>query len=135
MEQERIQRYKSQSSRYLASALREIRGGHRQRAEELLWGSLMGAVKAVALSRGVELKSDEEMKSYVGVLAGEARDGRIGDAFTQLSNFSSLSDRIQDSRLSPDRLYHLAERVSHTVEKLWEMLPADEKFNNTAMAV
>ena len=127
MEQERIQRYKSQSSRYRVSALREVRTGDWQRAEELLWGSLASALKAVALSRGVELKSDEDMKSYIAALATETRDRKIGDAFNQLSNFSNIFYRIQDSRSSPERLYYLTQRVSYAVGKLWGMLPPDEE--------
>ncbi len=126
IEQGRIYRYKSQSSRYRTSGLRAMREGHWQRAEELLWGSLVGAVKAVALSRGVELTSDEDMKSYAAALAAETRDRRIGDAFNQLSSLSTVFYRVQDSRLSPDRLHYLAEGVSYAVEKLLEMLPPDE---------
>ena len=126
VDQERIHRYASQSSRYRASALREIREGNWQRAEELLWGSLVGAVKAVALSRGVELRGDEDAKRYLAILAGEKRNRRIGDAFNQLSSYSDILYRIQDSTLGPDRLYNLVERVSYVVENLWEMLPPDE---------
>jgi hypothetical protein len=127
MHQERIHRYASQSSRYRASALGEIREGNWQWAEELLWGSLIGAVKAVALSRGVELRDDEDARRYLAILAGEKRNRRIGDAFDQLSSYSDILYRIQDSTLGPDRLYNLVERVSYVVESLWEMLPPDER--------
>ena len=123
----RIQRYKSQSIRCRASALRVIREGDWRRAEDLLWGSLAGAVKAVALSRGVELSNDEDMKSYVVSLAGKARDRKLGQAFNQLSSFSDASFRAQDSRVSPERLYHMAECVGYSVDRLWEMLPPDEE--------
>ena len=126
MDQERVHRYASWSSRYRASALREIRAGNWERAEELLWGSLAGAVKAVALSRGVELRDDEDTKRYLTVLAGERKNRRFGNAFDQLSSYSDILYRIQDSTLGPDRLYNLVERVSYVVENLWEMLPPDE---------
>ena len=46
----RIQRYRQQSLRLLDSALTEMRTGRWLRSEELLWGSLTLAVKAVAFS-------------------------------------------------------------------------------------
>ena len=128
MQRSSIHRHVSQSNRYRASALRELRQGHWQRAEELLWGSLAGAVKAVAGSRGVELKDDAEMKSYLALLSKETRNRRIRDAFNQLSNFSTLSYTVEDSRSGRDRLYQAAERVSYAVEKLWELLPDEEGF-------
>ena len=38
----RMQRYKSYSSRYRSSAVREMRQGNWNRAEEFFWGSLVG---------------------------------------------------------------------------------------------
>ena len=126
MDQERVHRYASRSSRYRAGASREMREGNWERAEELLWGSLVGAVKAVALSRGVELADDEDAKRYLAILAGEKRNRRLGNAFEQLASYSDILYRIQDSTLGPDRLYNLVERVSYVVENLWDMLPPDE---------
>ena len=127
MEEERIFRYKSQSCRCRASALREMREGRWDRMEEHLWGSLVGAVKAVAISRGRVLGSDEDIKVYVAGLAQETRNRRIGDAFNQLSSFSDAYYTIQDTRHTRDRLYQLAQHVSYTAERLWEMVPPDEE--------
>ena len=126
MQQSSVHRHASQSNRYRDSALRELRQGHWQRAEELLWGSLAGAVKAVAGSRGVDLKDDAEMKSYLALLSKETRNRRVRDAFNQLSNFSALSYDVEDSRSGAHRMYQAAERVSYAIEKLWELLPDEE---------
>ena len=98
MEEERIFRYKSQSCRCRASALREMREGRWDRMEEHLWGSLVGAVKAVAISRGRVLGSDEDIKVYVAGLAQETRNRRIGDAFNQLSSFPAFPMPITQFR-------------------------------------
>ena len=127
MEEERIFRYKSQSCRCRASTLREMREGRWDRVEEHLWGSLVGAVKAVAISRGRVLGSDEDIKVYVAGLAQETRNRRIGDAFNQLSSFSDAYYTIQDTRHTRDRLYQLAQHVSYAAERLWEMVPPDEE--------
>ena len=128
MESGRIQRYRLQSGRYRADAIKEIQRRHWQMAEELFWGSLVGAVKAVALSRGVDLRGDGDLKSYTASLAREARDRSIGDAFSQLASFSDMYYRDLDSRMSLVRLPLIAERVSRAVEKLWDMLPPDEEI-------
>ena len=54
----RINRYRSQSLRLLDNALGDMRGGRWAQSEDLLWGSLTLAVKAVALSRGQSLNDD-----------------------------------------------------------------------------
>ena len=120
-----MQRYKSYSSRYRASAVQEMRLGNWNRAEEFFWGSLVGVVKAVASSRGVKVIGDDDARRYLNTLAQEAGGRWIGDAFDQLSNFAVVSERLRDSRTSPDRLYHLADRVSDALDRLWEMLPPD----------
>ena len=127
MKEERILRYKSLSRRCRAGALIEMREGRWDRVEELLWGSLMGAVKAVAASRGRELRDEREIRGYVAILAGETKDRRMGDGFRQLSSFADVSYTVQDNRLSRDRLYQLAQRISYAVERLWEMTPTHEE--------
>jgi len=120
-----VQRYKSYSSRYRLSALWEMRQGNWDRAEEFFWGSLMGVVKAIASSRGVQLRGDDNARHYLNTLAQEAGDRWIGDTFDQLSNFSVVSEALRESRTSPDRLSRLADRVSDALDRLWEMLPSD----------
>ena len=127
MEKERIFRYKSQSCSHRASAVREMREGRWDRVEDHLWGSLVGAVKAVAVSRGRYLGDDQDIKCYLAGLAGETRDRRIGDAFNQLSSFSDAFHTIQDTRHTRGRLYQLAQRVSYAAERLLEMNPTDEE--------
>jgi hypothetical protein len=183
--QARIKRYREQSGRYRESATAQMRAGHWDRVEEFLWGSLVGAVKAVAASRGDDLKTtsemraghwdrveeflwgslvgavkavaasrgddiktdeetrryvaalaresrdrrlgDEETRRYAAALARESRDRRLGDAFEQVSGFANTYLRVLDSRLGPERLYLVVERVGRAVETLWGMLPLDEE--------
>jgi hypothetical protein len=125
--QARTRRYREQSSRYRESATSEMRAGHWDRVEEFLWGSLVGAVKAVAASRGDDPKTDEETRRYAAALARESRDRRLGDAFDQVSGFANTYLRVLDSRLGPERLYLVVERVGRAVETLWGMLPLDEE--------
>ena len=57
--QKRVQKYMSQSVRLRTAAIEELRDGRWGKVEELLWGCLMAAVKAVAFSRGTELPAEE----------------------------------------------------------------------------
>ena len=123
---DRVNRYRDQSIRHRASAIREIREGNWERVEELLWGSLVEAVKSVALSRGVQVKDYAEIQGYLALLARESRDRRLADSFDQLSAFASLHYSVQDSRIGPERIFQLVQRISYSVEKLWAMLPPDE---------
>ena len=122
-----IQRFKSRSVQYRDSALKELRDGHWSRVEELLWGSLVAAVKAVALSRGKQLAAVHELEGYVTTLAEETHDKRMSEVFDQLSNFSAVSYRVQDSRMVLEQLYRVAERVLYTVERLWALVPQEEE--------
>ena len=126
MDQRRLHRYRDQSSRSRTAAIEEVRDGQWQRAEELLWGSLVGAVKAVGLSRGVELRGEEEVKRYATQLGREIGDKGIGDAFEHLASFSTVFSRVEDSRIGPDRLFRLVRRLNHTIERLWEILPSED---------
>ena len=127
MAEARIHRYLEQSGRHREGAFREMRAGESQRAEELLWGSLVGAVKAVALSRGVDLNGEEEVRDYLSTLAAQSRDRRLVDAFGHLSRFAAMQDRVYDLSASHDQLHHLAERIGHAVQRLWELVHDDEE--------
>lgn len=104
--------------------------GRWDRVEELLWASLVGAVKAAALSRGRELRGGRAIKGYVEALAGQTSNRRMGDGFRQLSSFAEASYTVLDTRLARDRLYQLAQRVSYAVERSWEMTPANAELDD-----
>jgi len=83
----RINRYRSQSLRLLDNALGDMRGGRWAQSEDLLWGSLTLAVKAVALSRGQSLNDDKSIREYAEQLGQERRDKRIRESFDRLAAF------------------------------------------------
>ncbi len=118
---QRIGRYRKQSINLLQGALQQIKQSHWTRSEDLLWGSLTLAVKGVALSRGDQLTSDEEVREYVSQLGHEQRDRRLREAFTQLSNFGESVERLREARSRVDRIIPMLEDVSSAIERLWEM--------------
>jgi uncharacterized protein with von Willebrand factor type A (vWA) domain len=123
----RIQRYRSQSLRFLDSAMTEMRSGRWLQAEELLWGSLTLALKGVALSRGEHLEDDTQVKVYAARLGQEYHDRRLREAFNQLVAFGDGVDRIRESRSRVDHLFVVLDDVSSAVKRLWEMVPAGDE--------
>ena len=120
VDHERILRYRKQSLQLLESAFNQMRSGRWSRSEDLLWGSLTLAVKAVALSRGEQPDGEEAVREYAGQLGRERRDRRIREAFSQLAEFGDSVERIRESRFRFDRLipilarsFRLGEKKSH----------------------
>ena len=120
-----IDRYRKQSVRLLDSAFSEMRKGRWNQSEELVWGSLTLAVKAVALTRGRTLGGPQEVQDFAHELGQERRDRRIREAFKQLSSFSDLIDRVRESRSRIDYLFIALDDVGEAVEHLWQMVPRE----------
>ena len=49
------------------------------------------------------------------------------ESFGQLVSFSDLVERVRDSRARMDHLFTTLDDVTSAVERLWEMVPADEE--------
>ena len=77
-----------------------------------MWGSLTLAVKGVALSRGLELDGDEEVREYAAQLGGELRDRRIREAFGRIADFAQTAERTRRSRYGADRTAATLEDVA-----------------------
>ena len=131
---QRMDRYRKQSINLLQSALQQIKQGHWTRSEDLLWGSLTLAVKGVAVSRGDQLTTDEEVREYTSRLGNEQRDRRLREAFTQLSNFGDAVERLRESRFRVDRIIPMLEDVSSAIERLWEMVPMADSTTESPSA-
>ena len=121
----RINRYRSQSLRLLDNALGDMRGGRWTQSEDLLWGSLTLAVKAVALSRGQSLNDDKSIREYAEQLGQERRDKRIRESFDRLAAFGESLQNIRESRGRLDRLFSILDDVASAVEQLWDLVPVE----------
>ena len=121
----RINRYRSQSLRLLDTALGDMRGGRWGQSEDLLWGSLTLAVKAVALSQGQSLSDDQSIREFAVNLGKERRDKRIRESFERLASFGETLQRIRESRGRLDRLFSILDDVTSVVEVLWDLVPVE----------
>ena len=126
-QQARLARYNGQSVRLLRDAMNEARQARWLRTEELLWGSITLAVKSVALVRGDEVGDRKSVEEYAQALGREHNDRRIRDAFSRLSTFADVADRMRDSRGGAQQLISILEDVTAAVEKLWDMAPVTEE--------
>ena len=122
-----LARFKAQSIRCRATALSAAQDGRWERVEELLWGSVMAAVKAVALARDVRLGDGEEVRRYASSVALETGDRSLGEVLSHVSRISSVYLQVQDSSISRDHLYQLVRRICLAVERLLRLLPAEEE--------
>ena len=126
LERSKILRYRGQSLRFLEDAVTQARSGRLARAEDLLWGSLTLAVKGVALSRELELESDQEVREYAVELGRERRDRRIREAFGWIADFTQAAQSVRRSRYGADRVASMLEDVGAVVKRLWEMASPED---------
>ena len=117
-----IKRYRSQSLQLLDKSLSVLRSGRWSQTEELLWGSLMLAVKSHALCNGKTISKEETAEHYAYELGIESNERTITEAFKQLSGFSDTLERVQDERTRVDYLFLLLDDVSAGVEKIWDLI-------------
>lgn len=123
-----VKRYHALSRRYIDNAMVEVACGRWKPAEDLLWGSVVAAVKAVAWSRGEPLEDNAEVEEYTRSLGQQMKDRRIRDAFTRLSGYATMFDRLHDSpRENTRRLVMDVEEVAAAVQRLWRLLPTDDE--------
>ena len=124
---DRPSRFKSQSVRYRSTALSEARDGNWDRVEELLWGSAIAAVKAVALARGERLVDESDVRKYAFRVAEEVGDRSFGEILTDVGRVSPTLLQVQDSTVRWDDLYHLVKRICLGVERLLRLVPGEEE--------
>ncbi len=126
-----VKRYYGLSKRYIDNAMVEVACGRWKPAEDLLWGSVVAAVKAVAWSRGEPLQDNGEVEAYTRVLGQEMKDRRIRDAFARLSGYATMFDRLHDSpRENTRRLIMDVEEVASAVQRIWRLLPTEAEPGN-----
>ena len=122
----RLARYRSQALRLLDSAQTAMTRGQWSQSEELLWGSLVAAVRGVALWQGEAAESDAEMKDFVRRLGEQERDRYIRDAFDHLSALSDAAERVRDRRSRVDYLFLAMDDVTEAVERLTDRIPGGD---------
>ena len=114
-----VKKYETQSNYYYKNALEFIEGGKAEKASEFLWGSMSQALKAVASSRGIRLRSHRQIRDYAAALARALRDKSIWHAF---NTAQSLHSNFYESGLLLEDVIMGAEDVKTVVAKLFRLI-------------
>lgn len=120
---EKAEKYKEQSIHYLENAFVSIEAGRIEKASEFLWGSMAEVLKAVAASRGKELRRHWEIGEYARELAKQLEDEAIYDVF---GIASYLHTNFYEADLRIEQVYAYASRIKTIVGKLLKLLPEEE---------
>ena len=120
---ETIEKHKSQSSHYFENALRFIEDGDAEKASEFLWGSVAQALKAVAASKEISIKSHMQLRDYAIELARQLKDRSIKDTFDLAQ---SLHSNFYETGLLLEDVAIGAEDVRATLVRLFSLIPGGE---------
>ena len=115
--------YASRSLRYLKNASKFIDAGNSDKSSEFLWGSMAQALKALASSKGISLRTHRQIWNYVETLTKELEDKSIYDAFLH-ANF--LHTNFYEAELELKDVRRVAEDIRMTVDKLLILIPKKE---------
>lgn len=115
----KVEKYKTQSEHYWENALKFIEAGNSEKASEFLWGSLAEALKAVAASKEIQLKSHKALRNYAMDLARTLPDESIKNTFLHAQ---SLHSNFYETGLLMEDVVMGAEEVRATVGKLFKLI-------------
>lgn len=114
-----IDKYASQSIRYLENAFEALNKEDYDKASEFLWGSVAEAIKAVAASKGVTLRSHVELWDWARMISKELGDENIYNAFFKAN---SLHSNFYEVRLKPEDVLIAVDSIRYFVGKLLRLL-------------
>ncbi len=120
---ELLEKYKAQSIHYFENALNAIQAGDAGKAGEFLWGSLAEAIKAVAASKGAELKAHWEISDYARRLARETEDDSILSVYRDASY---LHSNYYEAGLTIEEVQTYVDRIRAMVVKLLSYIPEEK---------
>lgn len=76
--------YLRQSQNYFKNAQELYARGETAKATELVWGSVAEAVKALAASRGLDLRTHQSLRQYLRKVAGQVNDVELYELFNDV---------------------------------------------------
>lgn len=116
---ESAERYKAQSMHYLKNALHFVEVDDAEKASEFLWGSIAEALKAVAASKEIELRSHKDLRDYAMELAKALRDESIRNTFLHAQ---SLHSNFYETGLVMEDVAMCADDIRATLAKLFSLI-------------
>lgn len=120
---ELLEKHKAQSVHYLENAYKFIDAGDVEKASEFLWGSMAQAIKAVAATKEITLKSHRQLWDYTESLSKELDNKSIFDSFFHAN---SLHSNFYECELELKDVIRVAEEIRMTVDTLLSLIPKEE---------
>jgi len=117
-------KYIQQSQRYIKNAQEFLEKGDIDKASEFLWGSTAEAIKALAASRGVALKTHGELWEFMRELATELGNPALYESF-RTANY--LHSNFYEMELSAHEVLSAAEQVQQLVFCLSKLIQEIER--------
>ena len=119
---ESLRSYLTNVYHYLENAFRFLDQREIEKSGEFIWGSMAAALKALAMSKGIRLKSHRDIWDYARSLAKELESPQIFDDFlkarTVHTNFYESDLRYEDVAL-------IAEETKRTIGRLVSLIPEE----------
>ena len=116
--------YADRSRLYLSNAAAMFREGHPEKSSEMLWGGMAQALKAVAASKEIKLKSHRDIRNYARALAKERIDEKLQGAF---SLTEMLHSNFYEGFTDAGSMLSHSKEIRASVETLLDLLPAHEE--------
>ncbi|MBI2831392.1 MAG: hypothetical protein HYX79_03955 [Chloroflexi bacterium] len=117
-----IKRHQRQSIHYFENALKFIEAGDAEKASEFLWGSMTQALKALAASRGIKLKSHRDMRDYALEVARDLSDDSVRLIFDKAQ---SLHSNFYECGLLLEDVMIAAKDVKLILDRLLSLIPQE----------
>jgi uncharacterized protein (UPF0332 family) len=119
---QQLQRYTDRCREYLQNSYASLEQNEVEKAGEFLWGSMAQAIKAVAASKNIELRSHAAIWEYARGLSKDLEDPALFDAFR---NADSLHRNFYESGLTREIVLTSGERIRYAVGMLMDMIPRE----------
>jgi len=116
---EKVEHYSNLMRKYFRDAEAFLAKGNYVQASEKLWGAAAEIVKAVAVKRGVELRTHGDLWEFVTKLRTELKDPELSRLFLQ-ANY--LHQNFYEGVLPPEAVMDGAEAVKEFIDKLERLI-------------
>lgn len=116
---ENTEKYAKLALHYSDNAQKFLKLKEYEKASEMMWGSMASILKAVAASKGSEIKKHGHLFGFAEKLSKESNDPEIYNSFSIASN---LHTNFYESNLADETLLKMIYKIAKTIGKIMQSL-------------
>lgn len=116
---DKVRLHREEAQRLLENAYVLLSQGEAEKAGELFWGSMAHALKAVAATKGKELRQHREIREFARAVARETQDATLWNIYTAAEH---LHSDFYEVALSVEDIAATGEQVQEGVRRLLGLL-------------